>query len=261
MTFRAVRILKEVDLITAEDTRHTRKLLSHFDIHTPATSLHQHNEAIKAGRVIESLQEGKNVALVSDAGMPGISDPGAQLVSEAVKAGIKVVPIPGPTAAISGLVISGLPTDRFVFEGFLPRGKKQRRQRFKELAGEERTIVLYEAPHRLKEMLEDLTEMDAGREIAVARELTKTYEEVVRGTAQRVLNHFRENQPRGEFTVIIAGAEPGKGQPEQAYPESVVQHVTNLMAEGLDKKQAMKEAAILRNVSKREVYKALIDEK
>lgn len=268
ITFRAVRILKEADLIAAEDTRHTRKLLAHFDIHTPLTSYHQHNEAAKAGRVMATLLDGKNVALVSDAGMPGISDPGSVLVAEAIQAGIKVVPVPGPNAAIAGLVASGLSTERFVFEGFLPRSKKHRRQRLQEIAGEVRTVIIYEAPHRLLQMLEDLAEIAGSREIAVARELTKSYEQIIRGSAGRVLEYFRQNRPRGEFTVVISGASPGTGEhagtgrgPDEEWPESVAEHVAMLMGEGLDKKQAMKAVAVRRGMAKRDVYNAMIDKK
>lgn len=261
ITLRAIRILKEVDLIAAEDTRHTRKLLTHFDIHTPATSYHQHNEAAKADKVIAALLAGKNVALVSDAGMPGISDPGAHLVAEAVQAGIKIVPVPGPSAVIAGLVVSGLSTDRFVFEGFLPRVKKQRVRRLKEITGEERTVVFYESPHRLLRTMEDLVGIIGSRPVAVAREITKTYEEIIRGSAQSVIEHFKRNPPRGEFTIIIGGAEPTTGEPAGDWPESVTEHVTLLMTGGLDKKQAMKEVAALRGISKREVYNVLIREK
>lgn len=258
ITLRAIRVLTEADLIAAEDTRHTRKLLSHFDIHTPVTSYHQHNEAAKTDRVVAELLAGKNIALVSDAGMPGVSDPGSRLVATAVQSGIKVVPVPGPTAAIAGLVASGLPTDRFVFEGFLPRGKKQRALRLKEIAGEERTVVIYEAPHRLRQTLEDLAALDGEREVAVARELTKTYEEIVRGSVVSVLEHFKAKLPRGEFTVIIGGAGMAAEKPAGDWPESIVEHVAGLMAGGLDKKQAMKEVAVRRGISKKEVYNAMI---
>lgn len=258
---RAIRILKEADLIAAEDTRHTRKLLSHFDIHTPITSYHRHNETAKADRVIAALLAGKNVALVSDAGMPGISDPGAHLVAEAVQAGVKVVPVPGPSAAIAGLVASGLPTDRFVFEGFLPRAKKQRRLRIEEIAGEERTVVFYEAPHRLLKTLEVLAELMGERKIAIAREITKTYEEIVRGGIGKVTDYFKQNPPRGEFTIVIGGTGPKSGQPMEDWPESVAEHVNLLMAGGLDKKQAIKEAAALRGVSKREIYNEIMAKK
>jgi 16S rRNA (cytidine1402-2'-O)-methyltransferase len=208
--------------------------------------------------MVSELLAGKNIALVSDAGMPGISDPGYHLVKAVVQSGIKVVPVPGPTAAITGLVISGLPTDRFVFEGFLPRGKKQRALRLQEIAGEERTVVIYEAPHRLRQTLEELAALDGEREVAVARELTKTYEEIVRGSAASVLEHFKEKLPRGEFTVIIGGAGKAPEEPADDWPESIIDHVAGLMARGLDKKQAMKEAAVRRGISKKEVYNAMI---
>ncbi len=258
ITLRVMRVLKEVDLVTAEDTRHTRKLLTHLDIHTPITSYHQHNEAVKAGKVIAALLAGKNVALVSDAGMPGISDPGTHLVAAAVQAGIKVVPLPGASAVVTGLVASGLPTDRFVFEGFLPRGKKQRQQRLKEIAGEERTVVLYEAPHRVLQTLQELAEIIGSRGVAVARELTKTYEEIIRGTAKTALEYFSQQQPRGEFTIIIGGGKAIADRPVEQWPESMAEHVNMLITGGMEKKSAIKEVAVRLGVSKRDVYNAVL---
>ena len=204
ITLRALRILKEVDLIAAEDTRRTRHLLTHFDINGKLESYHDHNKERKTPRLLSALQEGRSAAVVSDAGTPGISDPAFYLAREAIRESIPVVPIPGPTAAIAGLTVSGLPTNRFVFEGFLPP-KKGRKKRLAGLSDEKRTIILYESPHRLLRTLTDLSETLGSRMMAVGRELTKQFEEVVRGTIEEVLLHFSESTIRGEFVLIIHG--------------------------------------------------------
>ncbi|RLE06850.1 16S rRNA (cytidine(1402)-2'-O)-methyltransferase [Candidatus Aerophobetes bacterium] len=208
ITLRALEILKEVDLIASEDTRHTRKLLSHYDIHTSLTSFYEHNQLKKTPYLIDCLKKGKNVALVSKAGMPGISDPGYYLIKEAVKEKIKIVPIPGPTALAIALVASGLPMDNFVFEGFLGRRKSERMKKLKKLREEERTIIIYEAPHRLKKTLEEIREVLGDRRIAVGRELTKKFEEIIRGRVSEAENIFKERTPRGEFTLVIEGKAP-----------------------------------------------------
>jgi len=210
ITLRALEILKEVDLIASEDTRHTRKLLSHYDIHTPLTSFYEHNQLRKTPYLIGCLKEGKDVALVTKAGMPGISDPGYYLIKEALKEEIKVVPIPGPTALVTGLVSSGLPTDSFVFEGFLGREKGERIKRLKKLREEERTIVIYEAPHRIKKVLSEIRKILGDRRIAVGRELTKKFEEIIRGRISEVEEVFEKREPRGEFTLIIEGKSSNK---------------------------------------------------
>ncbi|MDP2954543.1 MAG: 16S rRNA (cytidine(1402)-2'-O)-methyltransferase, partial [Chloroflexota bacterium] len=202
ITLRAIRVLGEVGLIAAEDTRTTRKLLSRYSIKTPLTSYHDHNKESKLPYLLRVLQE-KDMALVSDAGMPGISDPGYELVVKAVEEGIQVVPVPGPSAVTTALAISGLPTDQFVYLGYLPRRRGQRRLALQEVSGESRTLVIFEAPHRLRDSMEDIRAVLGDRRLAVCRELTKVYEEVFRGTVSQALEHFTE--PRGEFTLVIAG--------------------------------------------------------
>jgi 16S rRNA (cytidine1402-2'-O)-methyltransferase len=205
ISLRALEVLKKVSLIAAEDTRHTRKLLSHYDIHTSLTSFYEHNQLRKIPSLIRKLKAGGDIALVSKAGMPGISDPGYHLVKEAVKEGIEIVPIPGPTALTLGLVASGLPTQSFVFEGFLGREKVEWLKKLNRLREEERTIVIYEAPHRIKKILPEIRKILGDRQIAVARELTKKFEEIIRGKISEVEAIFEEKQPRGEFTLVIEG--------------------------------------------------------
>jgi len=206
ITLRALHILQSVDVIAAEDTRHTRKLLTHHGISRPLLSYHDHNEVMQAPRLLALLQEGKSIALVTDAGTPGIADPAYYLLQALLPHAIPIVPIPGPTAALAALAVSGLPMDRFVFEGFLPVKSGRRRQRLEALAGETRTIVLYESPHRLLRLLQELvTHLGAERRLVVARELTKRFEEVTRGTTATLLETFQERSIRGEFTLVIAG--------------------------------------------------------
>lgn len=254
VTFRLLRILKEVDLIAAEDTRQTRKLLSYYDIHTPLTSYHQHNERSKAEQLIEQVLDGKNLAVVSDAGIPGISDPGFVITEKAIAAGVKITPIPGPSAVLTALVASGLPTDRFVFEGFLDSHKKSRRERIQMLGQETRTIVFYEAPHRLQATLKDLNEAWGERQAVVARELTKKHEEFVRGSLATLREWFVVNEPRGEIVLMVAGNQ----HPEQMEPMEIQQDpvllVQGLMAQGTDQKEAIKQVAKALNKPKREVY-------
>lgn len=254
ITLRALRILKETDLIAAEDTRHTRKLLSHYEINTPLTSYHEHNARQKGVYLLELLREGKKIALVSDAGTPGISDPGTLLVQQAIEAGIPVTPIPGAVAAVTALCVSGLPTEKFVFEGFLPRSNKERRERLEELAWEKRTIIFYEAPHRLVATLKAISEVFPHRRMAVARELTKQYEEVIRGTTEEILEHYQMNSPRGEFTLILEGRQEGEKEQQDEEVIDPVELVTILEEQGLDWKTAIKEAAKRLGVPKREVY-------
>ncbi|MBM7855173.1 16S rRNA (cytidine1402-2'-O)-methyltransferase [Desulfohalotomaculum tongense] len=256
ITIRVLRVLKECDLIAAEDTRHTRKLLAHYDIHTPLTSYHAHNEQKKGEKLLEKLKQGQSVALVTDAGMPGISDPGLEIVQMALEQGVAVVPVPGATAGITALVISGLPCARFAFEGFLPANKKGRRRRLEKLAGEERTMVFYESPHRLIDTLEDMYKIMGDRPVAVAREITKKHEEVYRGNISGAIEYFKENTVKGEFTLVVSGsaAEEKENQWEDL---PVADHVMQLMAAGMDKKQAIKKVARLRGLPKREVYSAV----
>lgn len=258
ITQRAIRVLREAAVIAAEDTRQSRKLLSHFDIHTPLVSYHEHNQRSAGEMLLSRLQAGEDVALVTDAGMPAISDPGEELVRMAVEAGIAVVAVPGPTALVTGLVVSGLPAGRFAFEGFLPTKKKERRSALQRLQGEERTWILYEAPHRLMETLADLQESLGERPMAAARELTKLYEEVVRGTPSHLLAHFTKHPPRGEFVLVIAGAPPVAVAPADATPQTLLAAVADLEQQGLDRKSAMKEVAVRLGLSRRDVYQALL---
>ncbi len=252
ITFRAVRMLKEVDLIAAEDTRHTRHLLDRYEIETPLTSYHDHNKEDKAPVLVARMLEGKNVALVSDAGTPGISDPGYFLINLAVDQKIPVFPIPGATAAIAALSISGLPTDSFVFEGFLPAKHTARRKRLQELAGEKRTIIFYEAPHKIIKTTEDLIEVFGDRRAVITRELTKIHEEAIRGTLSEILKHVQQGSIKGEFTIIVHGAsaEPQKQDIDTA------QYLKNLMIHrGLTKKDAITAAAEELGLPKKKVYK------
>jgi 16S rRNA (cytidine1402-2'-O)-methyltransferase len=206
ITLRALRILKEVDLIAAEDTRHTQILLNHYDIHTPLTSYHEHNERTKAQPLVERLVRGENVALLCDAGTPAIADPGYRLVIEATRAGVRVIPLPGASALAAVLSASGLPTDRFVFEGFLPAKKQERKTKLQALRNESRTLVFYEAPHRLMESLQDLQQILGDREIVVAREVSKVYEEFLRGTLDKIIAQLAEQTVKGEITLVVRGS-------------------------------------------------------
>ncbi|MFC1657222.1 16S rRNA (cytidine(1402)-2'-O)-methyltransferase [Candidatus Moduliflexota bacterium] len=213
ISLRALRVLKESDLIAAEDTRHTRKLLSHYDIHTPLTSFYQQQQVRRAPAIVEKMLNGASVALVSDAGTPGISDPGWYLVRAAIDAGIEIGAVPGPSAVVTLLSLSGLPTDRFVFEGFLPLKAGKKRRRLDEISGERRTMVFYESPHRLEKTLAVMVEVFGNRPAAVGRELTKLFEEVRRGSLGDLLNSFAGKKVRGEITIAVAGCErkkPGK---------------------------------------------------
>ncbi|OCL25788.1 16S rRNA (cytidine(1402)-2'-O)-methyltransferase [Orenia metallireducens] len=255
ITVRALNILKEVDLIAAEDTRHTRKLLNHYQIEAKLTSYHEHNELEKSKELLERLRGGLDVALVSDAGMPGISDPGYRLISLLREEGVKVVPIPGPTAMTTALVISGLPTDRFAFEGFLPRKKNERRSYLEGLKGEERTLIFYEAPHRLTKTLADILEVLGDRKIALCRELTKKFEETITGKVSELLEKFKEDSPRGEMVLVVEGGVIKEDEELEGWRGlSILEHLESLMADGLTKKKAIKEVAKLRSLPKNEVY-------
>ncbi len=248
MSLRAIRILKEVTLIASEDTRTTRHLLTHFDIRTPMTSYFEHNKTAKLDYLLHTLQTG-DVALVSEAGMPGISDPGYELVVAAQRSGIPVIPVPGPSAAVSALAVSGLPTDRFHYLGFLPRQGSARRKYLEEVAAETATIVAYEAPHRLNEALRDIMSVLGNRRLAVCRELTKIHEEVFRGTAQEALDYF--DMPRGEFTLVIAGAEP---RTESMPLERAAAMMRELKRAGRSAKEAAGELAEISGLSRKELY-------
>lgn len=261
MTFRAVRILGEADLIAAEDTRHTRKLLTHFTIHTPLTSYHEHNKLEKGPELIEQLLLGKDIVVVSDAGLPGIADPGSHLVELAIEAGITVTPLPGANAALSGLICSGLDTTRFTFIGFLPKTAKKRREVLENLVENQTTLLFYESPHRLKATLKELMEVLGDRRAVAARELTKKFEEFVRGNLLSLKEHFDINQPRGEFCLIIEGNATcaQEGQDTLAKQVSPYEMVLQLIEAGMDKKAAMKGTAVKLDLAKREVYQAVLE--
>ena len=253
MTFRAIKILREVDLIAAEDTRRTRKLLTHYEIHTRMCRFDENCKEIVAEKILQRLQAGESVAVVSDAGLPAIADPGADLVRRAIEAGIKVCPIPGANAALSALICSGLDTRQFLFAGFAPKTKKNRREFLEKLSTTEATIIFYEAPHRLKSFLIELAQVFGEREIVLARELTKIHEEFLRGTISELIEKISE--PRGEFVVLVEG----KIFSEQALPaENFLDFYQKLLEQGLDKKSAMRETAKKFNVSRREIYNELL---
>jgi 16S rRNA (cytidine1402-2'-O)-methyltransferase len=252
ITLRAIRVLKEVDLVAAEDTRHTRHLLDRYQIETQITSYHDHNKEEKAPVLVARMLEGKSVALVSDAGTPGISDPGYFLINLAIDQKIPVIPIPGATAAIAALSVSGMPTDSFVFEGFLPAKHMARLKRLQELAKEERTIIFYEAPHKIIKTIEDMLEVFGDRRAVITRELTKIHEETIRGTLSEILKRLQVGTIKGEFTVIVHGAsaEPLKQDIDTA------EYLKNLMLHrGLSKKEAISVAAEELGLPKKEVYK------
>lgn len=251
MTFRAVRILKDVELIAAEDTRHSRKLLSHFGISRPLTSYFDHNKNFKGSYILDRLKDGLSVALVSDAGTPCISDPGYQLVRDAVAAGIPVVPIPGASAAIAALSASGLATDRFAFEGFLPNRQGKRRDKLLSVKGEERVLVFYESPKRLAAALADLLETMGDREVVIARELTKLYEEFIRGRVSAVVERLKEQQVKGEVVVLVA---PAPGSPEPPLPV-VADLLRECLASGtISLKDAVRKVALESGLPRGEVY-------
>ncbi|MFC5470389.1 16S rRNA (cytidine(1402)-2'-O)-methyltransferase [Cohnella suwonensis] len=271
MTFRAIRILKEVQLIAAEDTRQTRKLLTHFEVQNRLVSYHEHNRDASGPELIRLLLEGQNIALVSDAGMPAISDPGTDLVRDAVIEGIPVVPVPGANAALSALIISGLPTERFLFLGFPPRERKGLNKLLDGVERESGTLLFYESPHRVKKTLAVVAERWGGRKVAIVREITKRHEEAIRGTARQCLAHVETTPPIGECCIAIEGAresEPGRlaadGVPGavgdgQWWAElELARHVAHYEQAGQSRKDAMKSAAADRGISKRDVYQSLL---
>lgn len=251
ITLRVLDTLKEVDLIACEDTRQTLKLLNHFSIEKPVTSYFEHNKKYKGEKILEALLAGKDVALVSDAGMPGVSDPGQDLVKDCIEQGIEVTALPGPVAAVTGLVLSGLNTQRFCFEGFIPRSKKEKKIFFDQLVNEERTMVFYEAPHRLLETLSLMALVFGERQMAACRELTKKFEEVVRGNISEVYEYFVSKGVKGEFTLILEGAEPQKSEKGLDW---ALEEVKRLENKGLSTKEAIKVVAKEADISKRELY-------
>lgn len=261
MTFRGIRTLKEVDLIAAEDTRNSIKLLNHFEIKTKMTSYHEFNKVEKARYLVDKMQEGLNVAVITDAGTPGISDPGEELVRQCIEAGITVTSIPGACAAVNALIISGQPTRRFAFEAFLPADKKERREILDRLRDETRTMIIYEAPHRLVKTLTELREVLGDRKISLCKELTKRHENVFVTTLEQALTYYEENEPRGEYVLVIEGKtfeELRKESQEQYLEITIEEHMEQYLSQGMDKKSAMKQVAKDRGISKREVYQALL---
>lgn len=262
ITLRALRVLKEVDIIAAEDTRQTIKLLNHYEIKKSMVSYYEHNKVEKGNYLIRLLLEGKNIALVSDAGSPGISDPGEDLVKLAISNEVGVTMVPGPAAAVMGLVLSGLPAGRFAFEGFLPMNKRARKERISELTGETRTIVFYEAPHKLCYTLEDLYEALGNRNIVLARELTKKHEELIRCSLEEAMQKFSRETPRGEFVLIVEGLDKNsviENERDRWSGIPLKEHVNMYINQGFDRKDAMKKVAEDRGISKREVYNSTLD--
>ena len=261
ITYRVLRTLKEVDLIAAEDTRNSIKLLNHFDIHTPMTSYHEYNKIEKAEVLIRKMQEGTNIALITDAGTPGISDPGEDLVRMCYEAGIEVTSLPGPAACITALTLSGLSTRRFAFEAFLPSDKKERQAVLTELVDETRTIIMYEAPHRLVKTLNELLDVLGNRKMTLCRELTKKHETAFASTIEDILKYYETQEPKGECVLVIEGKNRAElVQEERARWEemSIEKHMEVYLGQGMDKKEAMKAVAKDRGVSKRDIYQALL---
>ncbi len=262
MTFRAVRVLEEADLIAAEDTRNSMKLLNHFGIKTPMTSYHEYNKREKGKKLISVLAEGKDVALITDAGTPGISDPGEELVRMCHEAGISVTSVPGASACITALTVSGLSTRRFAFEAFLPADKKERAEILSELEKETRTLVIYEAPHRLVKTLEELREAVGDRRLTVCRELTKKHETQWQTSIQEAADYYKESAPKGECVLVIEGKsrQALKEEKQAEWLElSLEEHMEYYLSRGLDRKAAMKQTAKDRGVGKRDIYRQLLD--
>ncbi|MBE5898522.1 MAG: 16S rRNA (cytidine(1402)-2'-O)-methyltransferase [Lachnospiraceae bacterium] len=263
ITYRVVRILNEVDLIAAEDTRTSKKLLDRYNINTRVTSYHEHNKIEKAKTLINKLHDGNNIALITDAGTPGISDPGEELVAMCYDENIEVTSLPGAAALITAITMSGQSSRRFVFEAFLPKDKKYRRHVLEELKNETRTIIVYESPHHLKSTLKELESvLGKDRELTITRELTKRHEEKNKTTFEKALEYYEENEPRGEYVLVIAGKSKAMQEEErrEMWEETTIkEHMDIYLKQGLDKKEAMKAVAKDRGVSKRDIYKELID--
>ena len=263
ITYRVLRTLKEVDLIAAEDTRNSIKLLNHFDIHTPMTSYHEFNKIEKAYQLVAKLKEGQNIALITDAGTPGISDPGEDIVRICYEEGVPVTSLPGAAACITALTMSGRPTRRFAFEAFLPREKKERAAVLEELKGETRTMIIYEAPHHLVKTITELYEALGDRQLTVCRELTKKHEEKLQTTFSSFLTYCETNEPRGEYVLIICGKsrdEITKEKQSSWEAMTIEEHMEHYESQGIDHKEAMKLVAKDRGVSKRDIYQALLEE-
>lgn len=264
ITYRVVRTLNEVDLIGAEDTRNSIKLLNHFDIKTPMTSYHEFNKYDKAKQLVEMMKEGKNIAIITDAGTPGISDPGEEVVRQCFEADIQVTSLPGPAACITALTMSGQKTRRFCFEAFLPKDKKEKVAVLEELKNETRTIIIYEAPHRLARTLKELRETLGNRQLTLCRELTKKYEEADKTTIDQAIEKYNEKEPRGEYVLVIEGKSQEEIQEENKQKwesMTIEEHMEYYISQGNDKKSAMKLVAKDRGVSKRDIYNQLIKQK
>lgn len=264
ITYRVVRTLNEVDLIGAEDTRNSIKLLNHFDIKTPMTSYHEFNKYDKAKQLVEMMKEGKNIAIITDAGTPGISDPGEEVVRQCFEAGIQVTSLPGPAACITALTMSGQKTRRFCFEAFLPKDKKEKVAVLEELKNETRTIIIYEAPHRLARTLKELRETLGNRQLTLCRELTKKYEEADKTTIDQAIEKYNEKEPRGEYVLVIEGKSQEEIQEKNKQKwesMTIEEHMEYYISQGNDKKSAMKLVAKDRGVSKRDIYNQLIKQK
>lgn len=262
MTFRVIRTLKEVDMIAAEDTRNSIKLLNHFEIKTPMTSYHEYNKIEKGHKLVQMLLEGKNLALITDAGTPGISDPGEELVQMCYEAGVPVTSLPGAAACITALTLSGLSTRRFVFEAFLPSDKKERQQVLEELKNDTRTVICYEAPHRLVKTLKELLEALGNRRITICRELTKKHETAWQTHIAEACEYYQENAPKGECVLVIEGRsrEELKAEEQEQWEQMPLEaHMEHYESQGMDHKSAMKQVAKDRGVSKRDIYRMLLE--
>lgn len=261
ITMRVLRVLQEVDVIAAEDTRNSIKLLNHFQIKTPMTSYHEYNKIEKGHDLVRQLLEGKNIALITDAGTPGISDPGEELVKMCYEAGVTVTSLPGPAACITALTLSGLATRRFCFEAFLPADKKERAIILEELKEETRTIIVYEAPHHLRKTLKQLYETLGDRKITLCKELTKRYENAFATTLEEAISYYDNNEPKGEYVLVIEGKSRADIEAEKRDSFSsmtIEEHMELYLSQGLEKKEAMKQVAKDRGISKRDVYQALL---
>lgn len=261
MTYRVVRTLQEADLIAAEDTRNSIKLLNHFEIKTPMTSYHEYNKIEKGKKLVEKLQSGMNIALITDAGTPGISDPGEELVKMCYESGIEVTSLPGAAACITALTLSGLSTRRFAFEAFLPTDKKEKQEILKELTNETRTMILYEAPHRLIKTLKELRDTVGNRKITICRELTKKHETAFATTLEEAISYYESNEPKGECVLVLEGksrTEIWEEEISRWEEMSVEEHMEYYLSQGIEKKEAMKRVAKDRGVGKREIYQALL---
>lgn len=258
ITFRAIKVLKNVDLIAAEDTRRTEKLLNHFKIDNRLTSYHEHNEKEKSLQLIKEIKDGYDVALVSDAGMPAISDPGLLLVKRAIEENIEIIPVPGPTALVSALVVSGIKTDKFTFYGFVPRKKNIREEFIEDIKNDEKTSIFYESPYRIKDIYKELAEVIPDRKSALVREITKIHEEKIYGTISKIYEKIKSREIKGEIVGIVEGRSKKEPDKENWTDISILDHVQLFMDNGYTKKEAIKEVATIRDIPKKEVYEIAI---